>query len=170
MRRAVGAEHMFRPFFCLTRGAVSLLLMAMLFTTVLAPDLAADEARERLVIETANGPRTFMVEVARTERQKALGLMFRTRVPEGTGMLFPYSRPQIITMWMRNTYVSLDMIFIGANQKIVRIAEATEPMSEEIVSSERPAVAVLEIAAGQARQLGIKPGQAVVSASLSPAQ
>jgi len=149
---------------------VRFLLVVMLFATAIAPDLAADETRERLVIETASGPRTFMVEVARTERQKALGLMFRTSVPEGTGMLFPYSRPQIITMWMRNTYVSLDMIFIGANQKIVRIAEATEPMSEEIVSSERPAVAVLEIAAGEARRLGIKPGQAVVSASLEPAR
>ncbi|MGF1650682.1 MAG: DUF192 domain-containing protein, partial [Hyphomicrobiaceae bacterium] len=125
------------------------------------PPAHADSALEPLVIETAGGRHTVMVEVAETDQQKAMGLMFRHSVPPGTGMLFPYRVEQEITMWMHNTYVSLDMIFLRQDGRVHRIARGTVPMSREIVASEGPAAAVLEVAAGEADRLGIRPGNIV---------
>jgi len=116
---------------------------------------------ETLVIETRTGRHKIAVEVAETEQAKALGLMFRTEVPAGTGMLFPYNRAQEITMWMRNTYVSLDMIFIKGDGTVHHIVENAEPMSEDVISSNGRVTTVLELAAGQARRYGIRPGDRV---------
>jgi uncharacterized membrane protein (UPF0127 family) len=87
--------------------------------------------------------------------------MYRRDVPEGTGMLFDFKQDTNITMWMKNTYVSLDMIFIRADGRIHRIAESTEPESEKIVAAGAPVRAVLEVVAGTARKLGIRPGDRV---------
>ena len=76
-------------------------------------------------------------------------------------MLFPYDREQEVSMWMQNTYVSLDMIFIRKDGRIHRIAENTEPMSTKIISSRGPARAVLEVVAGTAQKYGIRPGDRV---------
>ena len=100
--------------------------------------------------------------MAVTEAELNRGLMYRTELPEGRGMLFDFKRDQPITMWMKNTPLSLDMIFIGANGAIVRIAENTTPQSTLTISSGRPARAVLEVIAGTARKLGISTGDRVV--------
>jgi uncharacterized membrane protein (UPF0127 family) len=76
-------------------------------------------------------------------------------------MLFDFQREQDIAMWMRNTYVSLDMLFIRGDGRILRIAENTEPLSERIISSGGPVRGVLEVVAGTARKLGIQPGDRV---------
>jgi len=118
--------------------------------------------RDSLLIETASGQEhSFNVEVAQTNEDKALGLMFRRSLPEGHGMLFPYGPQREITMWMKNTYISLDMVFIRADGRIHRIEERAEPLSQRIISSRGAVSAVLEIGGGEARRLGIKPGDEV---------
>jgi uncharacterized membrane protein (UPF0127 family) len=143
----------------LMRAAV----MAALFVcAMLLPTVASAKPRvDQLTIETASGPKVFQVEVAENDEDKMVGLMYRTSVPDGTGMLFPYGRPQEITMWMKNTYVSLDMVFIKADGTVLRVAERTEPLSERTISSQGPAAAVLELVGGAAARLDIKPGDKV---------
>ncbi|MCK1360332.1 DUF192 domain-containing protein [Bradyrhizobium sp. 199] len=114
-----------------------------------------------LEIVTKNGVQVFSVEMATTEEEKQTGLMHRKELADGKGMLFDFHPEQEISMWMKNTYVSLDMIFIGANGRILRIAENTEPMSTKIISSKGPARAVLEVVAGTAQKYGIRPGDRV---------
>lgn len=117
---------------------------------------------EPLTIETVGGgARKFVVEVARSEQEKSVGLMFRTKLGDGEGMLFPYGLAQNITMWMRNTYIPLDMLFIRADGVIARIEVNTEPLSERIISSGEPVSAVLELPGGAAARLGINPGDKV---------
>ena len=115
-----------------------------------------------LEIVTKAGVRTFAVELAVTAAQLNRGLMFRRELPEGRGMLFDFKRDEPQTMWMKNTPLSLDMIFIGGNGAIVRVAENTTPQSTLTISSGRPARAVLEVIAGTARKLGISTGDRVV--------
>ena len=115
-----------------------------------------------LEIVTKSGVRTFSVEMAKTEKERETGLMHRRELPDGRGMLFDFTPEQQISMWMKNTYISLDMIFIGGNGRILRIAENTEPESLKIVSSGGPAKGVLEVIAGTARKYGIAPGDQVV--------
>ena len=117
----------------------------------------------KLAIQSANGRHEFTVELALSDRQQMQGLMFRRSLAPDAGMLFDYKLPTQITMWMKNTFIPLDMIFIGADGRIVRIAERTVPHSEEIVPSMRPARAVLEVNGGTAQRLGIKVGDAVIS-------
>ncbi len=129
---------------------------------VVVPSLDAKMRRENLTIVTANGAHEISIEVAETPEEKSVGLMFRRSVPEGTGMLFPYPVAQEVTMWMRNTYVSLDMVFIRADGVIHRIAERTEPFSERTIASNGSVTAVLELAGGAASRLGLKPGDKVI--------
>lgn len=122
----------------------------------------ADAAEfKTLEIATKSGVRVFSVEVAATEEEKRTGLMYRKELADGVGMLFDFSPEQEISMWMKNTYVSLDMIFIRSDGRILRIAESTEPLSTRIIPSRGPARAVLEVVAGTARKYGIAPGDRV---------
>jgi uncharacterized membrane protein (UPF0127 family) len=114
-----------------------------------------------LEIVTKSGVHVFSVEVARTDEERATGLMYRKELAEGRGMLFDFTPEQHVSMWMKNTYIPLDMIFIRSDGRILRIAENTEPLSEKIVSSGGLARAVLEVAGGTARKYGIAPGDRV---------
>ena len=114
-----------------------------------------------LEIETRGGPVAFMVEVAQTPAQQMRGLMFRDEVPPSTGMIFLYDRPRLISMWMKNTPTSLDMLFIDEAGVIRTIEAATVPFSETVISSRGPMTAVLEILAGEAERLGIEVGDLV---------
>lgn len=114
-----------------------------------------------LEIVTRNGVQVFSVEMAATEEEKQTGLMYRKELADGKGMLFDFKPEQEVSMWMKNTYVSLDMIFIRADGRILRIAENTEPLSTKIISSQGPARAVLEVVAGTAQKYGIRPGDRV---------
>lgn len=126
----------------------------------LAPRANAAEF-EPLNIIAKNGLHRFQVEVARSDKERATGLMYRKELPDGRGMLFDFSREQEVTMWMKNTYVSLDMIFIRRDGRIHSIAENTTPLSEAVVSSKGPAFAVLEVVAGTSKKLGLAPGDQV---------
>jgi uncharacterized membrane protein (UPF0127 family) len=122
---------------------------------------AAAATLERLEIVTAAGVHVFEVEIAVTDAERAKGLMFRRELPEGRGMLFDFTGDGPVTMWMKNTYISLDMIFIRGDGRIARIAESTEPLSEAHIPSGAPVKAVLEVVAGTAKRLGISPGDRV---------
>lgn len=124
--------------------------------------LAPNRQNDRLVLVTESGRHPVTLEVADTEEKKQVGLMFRTELADGHGMLFPYDRPHEITMWMKNTYISLDMVFIGADGGVVRVARSTEPMSEDIISSDLPALGVLELKAGAAERYRITAGKSRV--------
>ena len=114
-----------------------------------------------LEIVTKTGVHVFSVEMATTEEEKTTGLMYRKELADGKGMLFDFSPEQEVSMWMKNTYISLDMIFIRADGRILRIAENTEPLSTKIIPSNGLATGVLEVIAGTAQKYGIKPGDRV---------
>jgi uncharacterized protein len=126
-----------------------------------APTVDAKMRRESLALITAASEHIIQVEVTSTPEEKAMGLMFRTSLADDVGMLFPYTPPQEATMWMRNTYISLDMIFIRADGIVHRIEANTEPFSERVIASRGPVAAVLELKAGSAARLGLKPGDRV---------
>jgi uncharacterized membrane protein (UPF0127 family) len=123
-------------------------------------------AAETQILEIASksGVHVFAVEMAATDAERMKGLMYRKSLPVGQGMLFDFKQDQSISMWMKNTYVSLDMIFIRADGTIARIAENTQPLSERIISSGGPVRAVLEVVGGTARKLGLAPGDRVAHA------
>ena len=100
----------------------------------------------------------FRVELARTDKEQAQGLMFRTQMGADEGMLFPYDPPRVLSFWMKNTVIPLDIIFIGPDRRVINVAANTTPYSEASVPSAAPAIAVLELNAGRAAQLGIVPG------------
>lgn len=114
---------------------------------------------ERLVILGREGRRhEFNVEMALTPDQQMVGLMFRNEVPANEGMLFDWGAPRESSMWMRNTLVPLDMLFIAADGRIHRIAERTTPHSLAPIDSRGPVRATLELRGGIAEQLDIRVG------------
>lgn len=104
---------------------------------------------------------SFRVELAETAEAQRQGLMFRTELSENEGMLFPSDVPEVRSFWMKNTPLSLDIIFIGTDGRILNIAADTVPYSLESVRSDGIASAVLELRGGRAAELGLKPGDAV---------
>ena len=139
-----------------------LLFVALLLPLMAAHPVEAQMRRETLTLQSGAGNQAIEIEIADTLEEKSRGLMFRPKIPDATGMLFPYGTPQEITMWMKNTYASLDMVFIRADGTVHRIETNTEPMSERVIASEGPAVAVLELAAGAAAKYGLKAGDKVL--------
>lgn len=127
------------------------------------PSAAASTAahEERLELVTASGVHVLDVEIAATPEKQAYGLMYRTSLPDTKGMLFPHKQAAELTMWMRNTYIPLDMVFILADGTVHRIEARTEPQSERMIGSQGPVTAVLEIAGGAAERMGLKPGDKV---------
>jgi uncharacterized membrane protein (UPF0127 family) len=143
------------------RGWLWLPVAAALALCVLGNPGARAASIQPLEIATKNGVQVFAVEMATTEEEKTTGLMYRKELPDGKGMLFDFTPAQEVSMWMKNTFISLDMIFIRADGRILRIAESTEPQSTRIISSGGPAKGVLEVIAGTARKYGIAPGDQV---------
>jgi hypothetical protein len=132
------------------------LVMAMVF-----PAHGAEQ--QTLEIASKSGVYVFNVDLAVTNEERQRGLMYRRSVPEFYGMLFDFKDEQEVQMWMKNTYVPLDMIFIEADGRIHSIAENTVPGSERIIPSRGPVRAVLEVVGGTARKLGIQPGDQVAA-------
>ena len=125
-------------------------------------------ATSPLVIETADGRRhAFTVELALSDRQQMQGLMFRRSLAPDRGMLFVYPTDQPIAMWMKNTYIPLDMLFLRADGRIINIIENVPPETLDSRPSEGPARAALELPGGTAARLGIRAGDRVVHEHLS---
>jgi uncharacterized protein len=143
------------------RLVMSLVAASAVLVTLYGTPAAKAASFQPLEIVTKSGVQVFSVEMATTEEEKTNGLMHRKELPDGKGMLFDFSPEQQISMWMKNTYISLDMIFIRADGRILRIAENTEPLSTKIISSGGLAKGVLEVIAGTAQKYGIQPGDRV---------
>ncbi len=115
-------------------------------------------ATEKLTIVTAQGRFEFDVEVADESFEQQRGLMFRKDLPTRSGMLFAFGKPRLVTMWMKNTPLPLDMVFLDAGGTVAHIAERTTPYSEDIVSSGGDVAFALELNAGVSRLIGLKVG------------
>ena len=128
---------------------------------------ASGMRRETITLTTSAGPKAISAEIALSGPEQEQGLMFRKQLGDDEGMLFVYQRPQDITMWMRNTYIPLDMVFISSDSRIAHIVEGAEPLSERIISSGGKAQSVLELKAGTVRRLGLATGDRVAASSLA---
>lgn len=138
-------------------------LRLLLLAVLLLPFAAHAMPVQALSIQTSAGKMlTFKVEVATTQAEQEHGLMDRSSMPEDHGMLFDFGSVQPIDMWMKNTLIPLDMLFMDAKGKILGIAARTVPMSEAIIASPGPVLAVLELNGGTAERLGIKAGDLVI--------
>lgn len=163
---------MFRSF-AIRCGLAAFLVM---FSVAVAPTQAQNSgvlakfSREPLSIVSGDKTHKFSVELALSHRQQMQGLMFRRHMAPDAGMLFVYRREEPTAMWMKNTFIPLDMLFIASDGTIARIAERTVPLSEAIVSSGGPVIAVLELNAGTASRLRLKAGDRIVSAALGTAR
>jgi uncharacterized membrane protein (UPF0127 family) len=113
---------------------------------------------EKLTIGTAQGRFEFDVEIADEPLEQQRGLMFRTDLPTRSGMLFTFGKPRLVTMWMKNTPLPLDMVFLNADGTVAHIAERTTPYSQDIVSSGGEVAFALELNAGVSRLIGLKVG------------
>jgi|GEM_PF-376592 len=114
-----------------------------------------------LIIQTASGKTRFDVEIANSPQELSRGLMFRTDFPKNRAMLFVFGKTYIPSMWMKNTPLPLDMLFVDEQGKIVSIATNTEPFSERVISSSAPAAYVIEINAGEVQARDIKEGDSI---------
>ena len=122
-----------------------------------------------LVIRTADGSEhRFTVELASTSEERARGLMFRKALAPDAGMLFDFKELGPVAMWMKDTLIPLDMLFIARDGRIVRVAERTVPLSLTPIPSGEPVLAVLEVNSGTTARLGIKPGDRVVHPIFQP--
>jgi uncharacterized protein len=104
----------------------------------------------------------FQVWVADTPDRAEQGLMFVSDLPETMGMVFPVEPPRVEKMWMKNTYIELDMLFIDKDGRVSKIIERAAPMSLQTLSSDGAVAAVLELKGGEAAKLGLRTGDTVV--------
>lgn len=141
--------------------AAPLFAVAALLVVLTGPVCARMRVDKLWLVIGAGQETPIDVEMAETPKEKELGLMFRTELADNQGMLFPYGAPQEVTMWMHNTYIPLDMVFIRADGTVHRIEQRAEPLSDRIISSEGQVSAVLEMAGGAAQRLGLKPGDRI---------
>src|SRR6266851_9844614 len=126
-----------------------------LFGLLLAAGPVRPDELQTLEIVSKTGVHVFSVEIVDNDADRSKGLMYRKELPEGRGMLFNFQREQDVSFWMRNTYIPLDMLFIRADGRILRIVENTTPLSERNIPSGGPVRAVLEVIGGTAKKLGI---------------
>ena len=137
------------------------LAAALLFSAAAA---RAESGLEPLEITTGSGAHAFQVEIAKDEPSREMGLMYRRFMPAERGMLFEFEHNEPVSFWMKNTYIKLDMIFIAPNGVVNRIAADAEPLTETVVPSGGPCIAVLELNGGEAARIGLMPGDKVKAA------
>ncbi len=126
-----------------------------------AQDAAQHLERAPLVIETADHRRhLFCVEIADDEHERAVGLMHRRTLDARAGMLFDYAVPRRVAMWMKNTLIPLDILFVRANGRVVNIAHG-RPLDLSTLPSKGRVLAALELKGGVTRELAIRPGDIV---------
>lgn len=156
-RREVGVG----PLASALLAAVFLLCAFAMEGLALGREELAAFPRDDVEIEAAGARHRFRVELALTPAHRERGLMFRTEIPDNTGMLFVNEGERPVSMWMKNTLVSLDMLFLAADGRIVKIHPEAEPLSLRVITSDEPVKGVLELRGGTARKLGLVPGDRV---------
>lgn len=136
--------------------------------TALGQEALATFEQDELAIETEAGARhSFRIELAVTSRQQAQGLMYRRAMAADAGMLFIYPAERALAMWMKNTVIPLDMLFIAGDGRVVKLVDRTVPYSLTTISSDGPAKAVLELNGGTAARLGLKAGDLVLHSAFA---
>ncbi|MDQ0320234.1 uncharacterized membrane protein (UPF0127 family) [Pararhizobium capsulatum DSM 1112] len=151
-----------RPFAKIAASALAALFLYLAAMAVLAADVTFDVAP--LTIVTADGHKhDFTVELAVDSDQRALGLMNRREMADNHGMLFDFGQTRQVMMWMKNTYLPLDMLFLRQDGKIATVRENAVPLSETIIDSREPVAFVVELNAGTVKRLGLAEGDTVVS-------
>ncbi|MEM6461388.1 MAG: DUF192 domain-containing protein [Pseudomonadota bacterium] len=138
------------------------------FLIVLLPGHVQASDASRLDIVTGSGTHRFSVELALNNQDRAKGLMFRRQMAEDAGMLFRFDRVQPVAMWMKNTYIPLDMIFIRTDGTVADIHYNAIPHSEEIIRSSEPVLYVLELNSGIAEKIDLKEGDTVKHPIIDP--
>jgi uncharacterized membrane protein (UPF0127 family) len=138
------------------------LVLALLISALPAHALEAFKTAE-LTIFTAGGPHKFTVELALSGPQMEQGLMFRRSLAPDAGMLFDFGAPTNVTMWMKNTLIPLDMLFLDSGGRIIDIHERAVPQSLETIAAKGSTRYVIELNGGTAERLGIKPGDRAIS-------
>ena len=128
-----------------------------------APDLFPALERTELKVKTASGNHRFTAWIADDWRTRARGLMYVRELPPDTGMLFVFEQPQLASFWMKNTYLSLDLIFIAGDGTVASIATGTTPFSLDFIYSDVPVRYALEVVAGTAKKMGLKAGDRITS-------
>ena len=141
-------------------GVVSATLL-LFFMSMASPVAASAFEKQSLTFITSSGSRQITVEIADTPHKRSMGLMFRRSLGEDEGMIFVHDTSAPVGMWMKNTYISLDMFFVRSDGVIHRIEKNTQPFSEATISSEGDVLGVIEMIAGSADRLGIRPGDRV---------
>ena len=127
-----------------------------------APDAVVEYGGpEPVTIETAGGPVTLTVELAETPQARQRGLMHRESLAPDAGMLFDFEQERVVSIWMENTLIPLDIVYIRSDGTIAKIITGAQPMSRRQLYSDVPVLSVLEIGAGRAAELGIAPGDLV---------
>jgi uncharacterized membrane protein (UPF0127 family) len=139
-----------------------MLVLAVLFAAIPAYALVTYKTSE-LTIFTAGGPHKFTVELALSGPQMEQGLMFRRSLAPDAGMLFDFQTPTNVTMWMKNTLIPLDMLFLDGGGQVIDIHERAVPQSLDMISARGPSRYVVELNGGTAERLGIRPGDRVTS-------
>lgn len=147
------------------RRLLSLLCVPALLATALP---ARCLERSDLRLETALGTLLFHVEVASTPADRQRGLMGRDALAGDAGMLFVFEGERLATMWMHDTRLSLDLLFLGSDGGVVRVVERAMPGSDEVIFSGQPVRGVLELAGGAAARFGLRPGDRVVHPAFRP--
>lgn len=152
-------------------------LVALFFLVAsfnLLPERAFADQRfstETLVATTKSGAtHSFIIELATNDAQREQGLMFRKSMAADAGMLFDFGMDRDVAMWMKNTFIPLDMLFLSKTGKVTHIAHDAVPHSEAIISSRGPVRFVLELNAGTAKKLGLSVGDRIVSPQIAKAQ
>lgn len=144
-------------------GLAMVLLLALLHTFTLASGIPAELPVEPLAVRTQDGrEHAFRVHVAATPEARGRGLMYVTRMAPDEGMLFDFEAPRPVSMWMKNTPLSLDMLFVEADGRILRVERDTTPLSRTLIHSGGNVLAVVELLAGTTARLGIEAGDRVV--------
>ncbi len=123
--------------------------------------VSASLAMERVSVTSHDGTAQFNLEIADSAHERAAGLMCRRELAPYHGMLFVYPHPQVVKMWMKNTLIPLDMLFVAADGRIVKIAENLAPRKEKRIDSGVPVTAVLELPAGSVARHGIQVGDGI---------
>jgi len=153
-----------------TSGAMKHIMITILLAASFAIPASAQTAKDDVVdfgppvpltIMSENGAHTFSTEVADTLDKQARGMMYRETMDPDTGMLFAFEEPKIATIWMKNTSIPLDILFVRTNGKILKIEHSHKPYTLRSASSEASVAAVVELAGGRSRELGIRPGDLV---------
>jgi len=147
--------------------ALSLLIVAGWILGILSSSAHAEGRIEAVTVETPTSPIRFDCEIMRTETEREQGLMFRSYLPELRGMLFDFGEERSVQMWMKDTLIPLDMIFIRSDGTIARVIPNAEPYSTRVLPSGEPVLAVLEINAGLAAKYKIEAGAHVTHALFS---